>query len=395
MRPNRRVSALELSTTIALDTRAKELISAGRDVINMAVGEPDFPTPEVARGAARSMLEHGRVRYTPAAGTTGLRAAIAEHLGRTRGGSWSAAEVVVCHSAKHALSGALLSLIEPGDEVLLFRPAWVSYAEQIRFAGGTPVEVAPREDLGPDLEDLRRVLGPRARGMVLNSPCNPSGYVWSEGEVRTLVALAEERDLWILSDEIYRRLLYGGAREASPAALGGRARTVIVDGASKAYAMTGWRIGFAAAPRELADAIGRLQSQLTGCPNALSQAAYEAALRTDPPDVEAMRAEFESRRTGLVRGLRALGLSVPEPRGAFYVFPEVTPWLDARGSDGFCADLLEEQGLALVPGSAFGMDTHVRLSYAVGRPWIEQALERLRRFLAARPRVAGGAPSRG
>jgi aspartate aminotransferase len=211
----------------------------------------------------------------------------------------------------------------------------------------------------------------------------------SRDELAAIVELCVERDLWIVSDEIYRRLVYDGGTapspvEAHPAA---RERCVVVDGASKAWAMTGYRIGFAAAPPAITDAITRLNSQLTGCPNAISQAAFEAALADEPPEVEAMCRAFEARRRRVLAGLAALGVDVPRPAGAFYVFIDVRPWLDERGTDGFCADLLEREGLALVPGSAFGLDTHVRLSYAVADRAIDAALERLGNFVRARART--------
>ena len=388
MRPNQRVSALSFSTTLALDARAKALVAAGRDVINMSVGEPDFQTPAAVRKAAASKAESGEVRYTPAAGATSLRQAIAERLTRTRGIPFTEAEVTVCHSAKHALSGACISLIEPGDEVLLLLPAWVSYDEIVKFAGGLPVPVPSRADCGPDLEAIRRAITRKTRGILLNSPCNPSGYVLTQAEVRAIGAIAVEHDLWIVSDEIYRRLVYEGEPDFSPAQVSPevRARTVVVDGASKAFAMTGYRIGYAAAPQPIAKAIATLHSQLTGCPNAVSQAAFEVALRQEPPEVAAMVAEFDRRRRVLIGGLEALGLSVPWPRGAFYAFPDVSAWIDERGSDGFCDDLLESQGLAVVPGSAFGVDDHVRLSYATSIANIEKAVERLGKFLASRKR---------
>jgi len=386
MRPNARVRSIALSTTIALDTRAKDLIATGRDVVNMSVGEPDFAAPMAAQDAAVAMVRGGKVRYTAAEGTGSLRKAIAEHVSQTRGVAYTPAEITVCHSAKHALSGALLSLIEPGDEVVCLLPAWVSYVEILRYAGAKPLEISSRKDLGPDLAAIERAITPKTRGILLNSPNNPSGYVMSEAEVRAIGALAEKHDLWIVTDEIYRRLVYGGAPNFSPASISPalRARTVIVDGASKAFAMTGYRIGYVAAPAELAAAVGRLHSQLTGCPNAVSQAAFEAALKSEPPEVQRMCDEFQRRRDVLVAGLRSLGLPCEMPRGAFYAFPDVSAFLDARGSTGFCEDLLEEVELALVPGSAFGVDAHVRLSYATSLPIIEQALERMGRFLAKR-----------
>ena len=386
MQPNSRVETIAFSATLALDARAKELRARGIDVVSMAVGEPDFDAPEVVQRGAVAAVRSGAVRYTPVAGTPSLRAAIARHLAATRGVPWTPDEITVCHSAKHALSGTLLTLLEPGDEVLILLPAWNSYVEQVRFAGGVPVDVAARADCGPDFEALRVAIGPRTTGVMLNSPSNPSGYVWSEDEVRALVAIAEEHELWILSDEIYRRLVYEGEPNFSPASVSeaARARTIIVDGASKAFAMTGYRIGFLAAPREVAAGVARLHSQLTGCPNAVSQAAFEAALDAEPPEVAAMTTEFDQRRHMLIDGLAALGLETPWPRGAFYAFPNVAQYLDERGSTGFSEDLLEDQALALVPGAVFGMDEHVRLSYATSKADIETALERLGTFLRNR-----------
>lgn len=386
MRPNQRVSAIAFSTTIALDSRAKALIVEGRDVINMSVGEPDFAAPQVAEAAAAAMVRSGKVRYTPAEGTQSLRKTVAAHLSQTRGVEFTVPEITVCHSAKHALSGAALALIEPGDEVLLLLPAWVSYTEIVRYAGGVPVSVPARPDCGPDLAALSRAITKKTRGIFINSPCNPSGYVMSEREVREITALAEKHDLWILSDEIYRRLVYEGEPNFSPASIGAsaRARTVIIDGASKAFAMTGYRIGYLAAPPEIASAVARLHSQLTGCPNAVSQAAFEAALKSEPPEVASMCAEFDRRRKIIIDGLRALGLETAWPRGAFYAFPDVSPYLDERGSDGFCEDLLEEQNVAVVPGSAFGVDDHVRFSYATSIENIKKALDRTGKFLAKR-----------
>ncbi len=387
--PNRRVGAISLSATLALDARAKALAASGADVVNMSVGEPDFDAPAAVQAAAVAAIGGGRVRYTPAAGRPELRAAIAAHVSETRGIEVSPAEVTVCHSGKHALSGTLLTLIEPGAEVLLLLPAWVSYVEQVTYAGGTPVSVAPRRDCGPDFAAIAAAIGPHTRGIMVNSPSNPSGYVWSAAEIRELACLAREHDLWILSDEIYSRLVYDGATFASPVQVSddARARTILVDGASKAFAMTGYRIGYLAAPEEIASAVARLHSQLAGSPNAVGQHAFEAALGTEPPEVSTMAQEFEERRTRLVADLRSLGMETPMPGGAFYVFSDVRPWLDERGSEGFCEDLLEAEGVAAVPGSAFGVEGRVRFSYAASREALQAAVERLGRFLASRPRA--------
>ena len=380
-----RTARLSLSVTLALDARAKALVRAGRDVVSMAVGEPDFPAPAAASEAAMERIRSGDVRYTPAAGETELRAAIARHLAATRPGtSWSEDEVVVCHSGKHALSGALMALVAEGDEVLIPAPAWVSYVEIVKVTGARPVVVPAGPGGQLDLAALAGAVTPRTRVLMLNSPSNPSGVVLGADEVRALVALAIEHDLWILSDEIYRRLVYEGPPATSPVEHGARERTVIIDGASKAYAMTGYRIGFAAGPAEVVEAITRLHSQMTGAPNAVSQAAYRAVLDPEPPEVAAMCATFAERRDLLLGGLRRLGLEVPEPRGAFYAFPDVSRHLDERGSAGFCEDLLDAQDLCIVPGAAFECDGHVRLSYALATEGIEEALRRLEQFLAAR-----------
>ncbi|MEO0649936.1 MAG: aminotransferase class I/II-fold pyridoxal phosphate-dependent enzyme, partial [Planctomycetota bacterium] len=325
MQLSSRARGVALSVTLALDARAKELAAAGRDVINMAVGEPDFPAPAAARAAAVAKVESQDVRYTPAAGTPALRATIAAHLSATRGVPFEAAETVVCHSGKHALSGTLAALLDPGDDLLIPTPAWVSYVEIAKVVGARPVEVAGRDDCGPDLDALEAAVTPRTRAVLINTPCNPSGYVWSREELERLVALAEAHDLWIVSDEIYRRLTYGERPCVSPASLGdaGRRRTVIVDGASKTFAMTGYRIGFAAGPAELAAGVARLHSQLTGSPNAVSQAAYAAVLESEPPEVTEMVERYRQRRDLLIAGLRGLGLDLPTPQGAFYAFPDV------------------------------------------------------------------------
>ena len=360
----------------------------------MAVGVPDFPAPSAVREAARARIATGDVKYTPAAGAPETRRAIAGHIAATRGVVYAPEEVVVCHSAKHALSGALFALVERGDEVLIPLPAWVSYVDLVKIAGAAPVPIAPLDGGRPDLDALAAAVTPRTRAVLFNSPCNPSGYVWTRAEVERLARLAVERDLAVISDEIYRRLVYEGEPAVSPASLGAesRSRTVIVDGASKSFAMTGYRIGFLAGPRPVVDAVTRLHSQTTGAPNTVSQAAYTAALQVEPPEVAGMVREFAARRDLCLAGLRRMNLCTPVPRGAFYLFPDVGEYADARGSVGFCEDLLEQQDLALVPGAAFGQDRHVRLSSALGRERIAEALVRLEAFLRARRAAPVSAP---
>ncbi len=386
MRTSRRASEISLSLTLALDARAKELAREGRDVINMAVGELDVPAPAAVREAATRRIESGDVRYTPAPGAHEVRETIAAHLSKTRGTPFAPEEVVVCHSAKHALTNTMLALVESGDEVLVPLPAWVSYVEIVKVSGATPVQVPPGPGCTYDASALAAAVTPRTRGIMINSPCNPSGYVMTRAETEAVVALAAEHDLWILSDEIYRRLVYEGEPAISPASLGdeARARTVIVDGASKAFAMTGYRIGYLAAPVDVAKAVTRLQSQMTGAPNTISQVAFRRALEEEPPEVADVVTELDRRRRFLIGELKRLGLETPEPRGAFYAFPNVARYLDERGAVGFCEDLLEAENLALVPGTAFGAPEHVRMSYSLDLETIGNAVERFERFLGTR-----------
>lgn len=385
MKVSQRASSVAGSATLALATRAKEMAASGLDVVSMAVGEPDFSTPEAVREAVRVSVADGRVRYTPAGGTASLRAALAAAAGRSRGIDLAPSQVVVTHSCKHALNLALVALTEPGDRVLLLEPVWGSYDAAVRWVGAEPVRVASRVDLGPDLDAIAAAAR-GAKGIMLNSPTNPSGFVWSDEELRGILAIAEEHDLWVISDEIYRRLTYGERPATSPLSLGegARERVLAVDGASKSLAMTGFRIGCVIGPEAHVRAITNIQSETTGCPNALSQDAWESALLEEPAEVAGWVTAFQRRRDLLVAGLRELGLECTLPGGAFYAFPDASPFLDERGSAGLCADLLESEQLVLVPGSVFGMDSHVRLSYALGEPDLERALKRLGRFLESR-----------
>lgn len=389
MRPAPRVASIPGSAVLELHAQAKALAAEGHDVVNMSVGEPDFDAPEVVRETAKSTVDSGEVRYTPFAGTPPLRAALAQHLSETRGVPFTPEQITVCHSAKHALSGTLLTLLEPGQGVLLPRPSWVSYEQQIRFAGGEPRWVEGRADHGPDFEALEAACDGATAGVMVNSPSNPSGYVWGPAEMERLCDLARRQDLWILSDEIYRRLVYEGEPNPSPTQFGddARGRTIVVDGASKTFAMTGYRIGFAAGPEAVVSGIARLHSHLTGSPNTISQAAYAAALVEEPPEVRTMVEAFDQRRRFLVNALGELGLDPPWPRGAFYALCDVGPYTGGQGSLDFCKRLLEAEKLAVVPGEAFGLPHHIRLSYALSIDRIREAVVRLARFLESAPRL--------
>ena len=383
MHLSERARSVSLSLTLALDARAKAMAADGVDVINMAVGEPDFPAPAAAQEAAVARVRSGDVRYTAASGEAPLRAALAAQLSATRGVPFTPDQVVVCHSAKHALSGTFQTLCDDGDEVVLLLPAWGSFEEIVRLAGARPVGGMPRADGGPDCEAIEAAFTSRTRALLVNNPSNPSGYVWSPEEMERLVALTAQHGISLVSDEIYRRLVYEGPPSPSPVQFGdeARARTIVIDGPSKTYAMTGYRIGCAAGPPEVIAAMGRVQSQMTGSPNAVSQSAWRACLNPKPPEVAAMVEEFSARRKILLDGFERLGLPCHAPRGAFYGFPDVSAHFGAGGSVEFCERLLDEQHLVTVPGAAFGTDAHVRFSYAVSRERIEEALERLARVL--------------
>jgi aspartate aminotransferase len=390
-----RARALAPSPTMAFDARAKALAAEGRDIINLTAGEPDFDTVPAAAEAAVAAIRAGFTHYTEAAGVRSLREAIAEKLERENGLRYAPEEIAVTTGAKFALHAAMEVLCDPGDEVLVPAPYWVSYPEQAKLAGAVPVFVPTREEDGFVLraEELRRHLGPRSRLLVLNSPNNPTGAVIPPEELRAIgeVVLAHPR-LMVLSDEIYEKMVYDGARHESIAALDAelRRRTVTVNGLSKAYAMTGWRLGYTAAERPVAGAIAAFLSQTTSNVTSIAQRAAEGALRGDPAPVAAMIAEFAARRTYVLGRLAAMpGLRLRPPGGAFYVFPNVAAALGRRTAggaplpdvDAFAARLMEEAGLATVPGTGFGSPQHVRISYAAARPRLERGLDRLEAFL--------------
>jgi len=372
----------------------------GRKVISLALGEPDFPTPPHIIEAAERAMQRGETRYTPTAGTPQLRRAIAEKIVQDNRIPIGPAQVVVTSGAKHALYNVFQALLEPGDEVLVPLPCWVSYPPHVELAGGRMVGVPTQAERGfrVEAEALRQRLTPQSRVILLNSPNNPTGACLQRADIEAIAALAVEKDLIIVSDEVYEDLVYEGEPPLSPASLGPEVarRTVTVSGVSKSYAMTGWRIGWLSAMDQgLVDAVIRLQSHSTSNPCSVAQAAALAAL-TGPRDFQqGWRFEFDRRRRALVAGLSALpGFSCPMPCGAFYAFPSIQELLGpgriAADDTGMAMLLLEEAELATVPGSAFASPGHLRFSYALSFEQLTEALHRLRRFLAARGLAANG-----
>jgi len=388
-----RLKTLAPSSTLAVQAKARELRRRGVDVISFGAGEPDFDTPERIKQAAIQAIRRGQTKYTEVGGVPELRAAVCAKFKRDNGLTYEPADVLVSCGAKHTLFNLAVAMLNPGDEVLVPSPFWVSYPEQTRLVGAVPVAVPTSETTGFDLdpERLRAAVTPRTKLIVLNSPNNPTGAVFSPASLASVAKLALERDLFVVSDECYEALTFEG-RHASIAALGPeiKARTLVVNTCSKAYAMTGWRIGFAAGPRELIAAMTDIQSQVTSNPSSIAQWAAVEALIGPQDDVAKMAGEFDRRRRLIVQGLNALpGVSCVMPRGAFYVFANVSrlfgrTWKTAGGTTttlksslDVTAFLLEEARVAVVSGLDFGSDDHVRLSYATSDALITDGLARM------------------
>lgn len=380
--------AVEPSKTLAVAALATRLKSEGRDVISLTAGEPDFATPAPVAEAGIAAIRAGATRYTAAAGEPALRAKIAATYSERWGLPLAGENVCVSSGAKPLLYYLLCILLEPGDEVLFAVPFWVSYEAMVKMRGGTPVPVATDFARGHKLDaaGLAAAITPRSKVLMLNNPTNPSGAVYSADELRAIAAVAREKDLVIIADEIYEDLVYGGLKHRSFYDLEPWLpdRTVVVSGFSKSYAMTGWRLGYAIAEKGLITALASYQSQALSSPSQISQRAALVALGEGRASVPPMCAAFAKRLQYCVGRMRPLGLPFIEPQGAFYLFFDTTPVCKARGwADGaeFCAKLLEQEGVALVPGDAFGMPAWARLSFAASDAELEAAFDRLERFL--------------
>ena len=391
-----RMHAITDSITLKVSAKAAELRRAGVDVVNFGAGEPDFDTPEHIKAAAKSALDKGGVgKYTEVGGIVALRTAIADELSRVHETKLSPDQVLVSSGAKHSLYNIFMALLDPGDEVIIPAPYWVSYPDMVMLAAGRPVIVPSRaeDDFAPTAESIAEAISPRTRAIVLNTPSNPTGAVWSRAQIEALAALVVQHHLVVVSDDIYRSLVYAGAEYVSIAALSPElaARTILVDGVSKTYAMTGWRIGYTAGPTEVIKAMAKIQGQSTSNPAHIAQIATLAAL-TGPQDcVETMRKAFDERRVAMVELLRAIpGVACREPKGAFYAFPDVSAYVGRKTPEGsildddvqLCDWLVEVGKVAIVPGSGFGAPGHVRLSYATSMANIREGVKRLRGALA-------------
>jgi aspartate aminotransferase len=395
MQISRIVSALEPSATLAMAAKAKELSAAGKKVFDFSVGEPDFTTPQHICRAAVEAMNAGHTHYTVASGIPELKKAVAKAYKQRTGLEYAPGQVVISNGAKHSLHNAFTAMCNPGDEIIIPAPYWVSYAELVKLTGAKPVivETAEGNDFKLTPAQLKSAITARTTTLLLCSPSNPTGSVYTPEELKALADIVVERNLWVISDEIYEHLIYGNHRFVSfPTVRPGLVeRTVVVNGVSKSYAMTGWRIGWTLSPANLAKAMGDLQSQETSNPSSVSQYAAVAALEGPQQCVAEMLAEFAKRRD-FVRGRLAMipGVTFPDMGGAFYAFVNIRKHLGrtyggvkCETSAQWCLALLEQKNVGTVMGSAFGAEGYVRLSYAASMSDLQAGLDRIAEFIAA------------
>ncbi|MEN9353923.1 MAG: hypothetical protein RL318_1248 [Fibrobacterota bacterium] len=391
---SKRILAIAPSMTVAIDTKAKEMQAAGRDVVALGAGEPDFDTPEHVKDAAIASIREGKTKYTAPTGIPELKRAVCNKLKRENGLDYHPAQVVITSGAKHAIFNILSAVINPGDEVIIPAPYWVTYPELVKLAGGVPVFLPTSVETNYKITaaQLERAITDKTKLFLLCNPSNPTGMVYGRTELEAFAKILVKNDVFVLSDEIYEHIQYG-TKAISIASLGHEIKelTLIVNGVSKAYAMTGWRVGYTITPKPIADAIAALQSQATHHPANASQYASVAALEAGLDFVNTMVVEFTKRRDYIVGALKAIpGVICPLPEGAFYALPNVSSFYGKKAPDGtvikgsleLCRWLLETHLLAIVPGIAFGDDTCVRLSYATSMGELERAIERLSKGLA-------------
>ncbi|BAT54029.1 aspartate aminotransferase [Nostoc sp. NIES-3756] len=382
-----RVSQVTPSLTLAIAAKAKAMKAEGIDVCSFSAGEPDFDTPAHIKAAAAKALDEGKTKYGPAAGEPKLKEAIARKLQKDNNLDYKPENVIVTNGGKHSLYNLIVALIDPGDEVIIPSPYWLSYPEMVTLVGGKSVIVPTDASTGYKItpEQLRKAITPKTKLFVLNSPSNPTGMVYTPEEIKALAQVVVDADIYVVSDEIYEKILYDGAQHISIGSLGKEIfdRTLISNGFAKAYSMTGWRIGYLAGPLDIIKATSTIQGHSTSNVCTFAQYGAIAALEESQDCVEEMRLAFAKRRQVMLDGLNSIpGLSTAKPDGAFYLFPDISK--TGLKSLEFCDALIEEHQVAVIPGIAFGADKNIRLSYATDLATIEKGLERLDKFVRSR-----------
>lgn len=382
-----RVSQVTPSLTLAIAAKAKAMKAEGIDVCSFSAGEPDFDTPAHIKAAAAQALESGKTKYGPAAGEPKLREAIARKLQSDNGLDYKAENVIVTNGGKHSLYNLMVALIDPGDEVIIPAPYWLSYPEMVTLVGGKPVIIQTDATTGYKItpEQLRAAITPKTKLFVLNSPSNPTGMVYTPEEIKALAQVVVDADIYVVSDEIYEKILYDDAQHISIGSLGKEIfeRTLISNGFAKAYSMTGWRLGYLAGPVDIIKAASTIQGHSTSNVCTFAQYGAIAALESSQDCVEEMRQAFAQRRQVMLDRLNAIpGLSCPKPDGAFYLFPDISK--TGLKSLEFCDALIEAHQVAVIPGIAFGADNNIRLSYATDLATIEKGMDRLEKFVRSR-----------
>ena len=383
-----RANAADEGAIIRMSQRTRELRALGHDVVALTIGEPDFDTPLNIRDAAKDAMDKGFTHYSPVAGIPELREAIAEKLLVENGLNYRPSEIVLANGTKQAINNSVLSLIGPDDEVIILAPYWVSYEGSVKFAQGTPVVLRSNVEEGYKVPVARiaAAITAKTKLIILNSPCNPTGAVWTRAELEEIAVLVRAHpQLMVLSDEIYEYILFGGEMVSFGSLPGMLERTITLNGFSKGFAMTGWRLGYAAAPEPIAKAMGRMQSIISAGANQFVQRAAITALKGPRDDVEKMRVQYKARRDLVLKGLRAIdGVKIADIPGTFYAFPDVSAYLGKHAgnhlietTDQLCDWLLEKHGVSIVPGTAFGAPGSVRLSFAASEMDLKKALTRI------------------
>jgi aspartate aminotransferase len=385
IRLTRRVKEMQVSPTLAVMNRALELKAQGVDVVDLGPGEPDFPTPQFVCAAGKRAIDDGLTKYTAGNGTKALRDALAARYNRRYGTSIKAENVIAGTGGKQELFNVTLALVDEGDEVIIPSPYWVSFPDQVQFAGGTPVfaRTDPQNDFRPTFADIQAAATERTRGVIINSPCNPTGAVISEKELHRIVEWCASRDLFLMFDETYEFFVYDGAKHVSAARwFDEYPETIVcVNSMSKTFAMTGWRLGYAIAHRDVITAAGKIQSHSTSNPSSISQAAALEALGGGDDEVQRMWEAYRDRRAWLIPAINGIdGMCCAHPDGAFYIFPDVSAFFGrggVRDSQTLTNYLLDEAQVAVIPGSAFGSDGHVRISYATSMERLQEGVRRI------------------